>query len=132
MPEIPVTSDILSLLAKILLATRESLLQWQLEGGVLTASLESDYAVMLKQVRDFDGASTEPDHVLTILLKGQELFSVDRRDVSAKDLSDFLGDRLEHSYVFFSELWNRALLQAQKVSEHVDFLNSALRKKLES
>jgi hypothetical protein len=131
MPEVPVTPEVAALLANILRGTRRSLIDWQVDiSGHLSASLEADYAVTLQEVPDLEGQTPEPDHVLTLLVRGQPLFSLNRTLISAGELSKALGEKLEHSYEFFSELWRRAFLQANKISEHVDALNKALTEKI--
>ncbi|HKY31707.1 MAG TPA: hypothetical protein VJV23_04160 [Candidatus Polarisedimenticolia bacterium] len=85
----------------------------------------------LNEVADFDGAP-DTDYVLSVSIRDQEIFHLDRTMIGAAALSAALpvGEAIQHSSQFFSELWRRAFLQAHKISEHVDFLNKALEKKI--
>ncbi len=89
----------------------------------LGAQLDGDYTVIVREVADFDAQYGDPDHVLVLLTEGRELFAIDRRDVSAVDLGNSLGESVEYSYGVFAELWRRALMKATKLDEHLSKLN---------
>lgn len=132
MPEVPVTLEVTEFLANVLKATRRGALDWQHEesSGILRVTLEGDYLLTLQEVSDFDGQTNDPDHILTLFANGQKLFALDRRLITGEMISASLGEKVDHSYAVFIELWKEALLKALKLSEHIAVLNRALEKKL--
>jgi hypothetical protein len=131
MAEIPVTPEVADFIVNTLKATRTGALDWEAEGQKqLIAPLSEDYRLELREVADLDGVSDEPDHLLTLFFGDRRLFTVDRRDVSAADFHDALGETVEYSYTVFSELWRRAYIRALHLGEHLTRVNKALQERL--
>jgi hypothetical protein len=84
---------------------------------------------VLRQVPDFDGAS-EPDQIVQVELGGSLLFMLHRREMDLDTLSEVLGEEVAFPYSVFHELWNRAQLSNDRVTEHLKTLNSILKKDL--
>jgi hypothetical protein len=121
------TPELAEFVARLLKRTRQGQINWQERAAErLEADIGQGYSVMLSLVPDFEGRSTEPDQELRLLKDGKELFSVDRRVLSADDLAEPLGHNVDHSFGVFDELWRRALMKGRKVSDHLDTINAIL------
>lgn len=118
----------LNIFARILESTREGRIDWkQVSPRLLTAKLDG-YELKLEEVEDFDGAPDDEDHILSVSHKGQPLFSLDRRDVTADQLSSALGGQeVAYSYHVFRELWDLAYLRASNLSTHLRELDRLLK-----
>lgn len=116
-------------LRKVFHLTRKNEIDWDTTADLrtLVAPLAGEYSVRLQQIDDLEGQSEISDHQLTLMKKGRALFSLDRSDVS--DLSTFeqyfAGQQL-YSYTVFKELWDRAYLKANKISDEVEKVNKLL------
>ncbi len=119
--------EIAEFVARLLKQTRKGAVAWKESGtDALEADLGSGYSVRLRLVADLDGETSGEDHLLLVQKGGADLFTVDRRYVSATDLSKALDEQVDYSFAVFDELWTRALLKGRKVSDHIAALNTLL------
>lgn len=133
--EFMLTDEMVTLLRKVLLLTREGKLAWEFtaDPDTIIAPLGNNYVAKLEMVSDFENndPEAEPDHILSILKGSKFLFSVDRRNFS-KDKELFLryfSDIVPQSYYpfnFFKELWDRAYFKSTKITEEINNINSIL------
>jgi hypothetical protein len=132
MAEVPVTPEIADFIANTLRATRAGTLKWESAGPKqLSANLDDNYRVEVREVPDLDGQTNDPDHVLTLFVGDRKLFTIDRRDVSGEELQAALGEAVEYSYPIFTELWRRAQIIALHLSDHLAKVNSVLQRGLD-
>jgi hypothetical protein len=136
MAEVPVGAEAIQFLVKLLLASREGTIEWEesQHQDLVHANLAEGYAVVLREVPDLDDPddpSLSPDYIVTLLGPGgAELFSLSRLTVSADDLAPVLGEEVRYSYVVFKALWDRALIKARKVADHLAVVNRLLDAKI--
>ena len=134
MSGVPVTPEMIRFLTDLLVASRQGLIAWETtdRSDAMLAEIDDDYTVVIREVEDFDGGDV-PDHILTLLKSSEVIFSLDRRDVDADELPEgLLLDNKRNSYSIFRELWDRAVLTARKVSEHIAAASQALEAKIKA
>jgi hypothetical protein len=130
LPRVP---EVAQFFARVLQATRKGNIRWEAtdDAAVVTAKLDGDYLVRLKQVDDFEGESpADADHVLEVVNEGRNAFSVDRRMIDADALSSELHESVEYVFPLFVELWNRATLMSMAGGEHLKRVNALLEAKI--
>lgn len=127
MAEIPTTPEVTEFVANLLKGTRAGAIDWKSGAeNEIVADISDDYRVILREIPDLDGQSESPDQLITLLTQGSRLFTLSRLDLSAQELGNALDERVDFSYQVFSELWNRAFLNATQMDQHLSAVNRAL------
>jgi hypothetical protein len=125
--EIPTTPEVAEFVANLLRGTRAGAVEWrQDQDRQLVAGVGNEYRVLLQQIPDLDGNTNDPDHTITLVLKEQRLFTLNRLDLSAEELRRALGEPVEYSFQVFRELWDRAFLNATRMDGHLSNVNRTL------
>jgi hypothetical protein len=124
----PVILEMGEFLVKVLHATQKGSLAWETtaDPDIMFAPLGGEYSVKLEQVEDFEGNSSAPDHILTLLKGRRPLFSLDRRNFENTDTLKKILDSEIVPFHIFKELWDRAYFKASKISDELDVVNKLL------
>ena len=127
MAEIPTTPEVVEFVANLLKGTRAGAIDWKSGAeNEIVADIGGDYRVILREIPDLDGQNESPDQLITLQTQESRLFTLSRLDLSAEELGNALDERVDFSYQVFSELWNRAFLNATKMDQHLSAVNRAL------
>jgi len=125
--EIPTTPEVVEFVANLLKGTRAGAIDWKSGAeNEIVADIGGDYRVILREIPDLDGQNESPDQLITLQTQESRLFTLSRLDLSAEELGNALDERVDFSYQVFSELWNRAFLNATKMDQHLSAVNRAL------
>lgn len=130
--DVPVSPDAAKFLANVLEATRRGTLPWETtaDPATLVSQLEGDYSLKLELVPDLDGQQTpEPDHRLSLSKGRRTVLTIDRKDFTIVEIKRVLAG-FENVYQVFLDLWKRAFLKANKVSDEITEVNRILDKML--
>jgi hypothetical protein len=132
MSETTYTPDIESFLARVLRATKRGIISWEATANpeLVVAPLEGEYSIRLEMAPDFEGATPEPDHILSLYKGRKAIFRTDRREISLERFKDLFGEDYENPYQVFKDLWKYALLKANRIPEEIETVNRLLDKKL--
>ncbi|MDQ3818793.1 MAG: hypothetical protein M3362_14095 [Acidobacteriota bacterium] len=132
MSETTYTPDVESFLARVLRATKRGIIAWEATANpeLIVAPLEGEYSIRLEMVPDFEGATPEPDHILSLYKARKIILRIDRREISLERLNKVSGEEYDTAYQAFNELWKYASLKANRIPEEIEAVNRLLDKKL--
>lgn len=132
MSETTYKPDIESFLVKVLRATKRGIIAWEATANpdLIVAPLEGEYSIRLEMVPDFEGASPDPDHILSLYKGRKVVLRTDRREISLDTLIKLSGEKYDNAYHVFKDLWKYASLKANRIPEEIETVNRLLDKKL--
>ncbi|MBI5904418.1 MAG: hypothetical protein HZB86_02540 [Deltaproteobacteria bacterium] len=132
MADFPINAEVIALFTKIFKGTLKGVIQWEktADTSMLVAPLEGEYGLSLKEIPDLDERDAPPDHALSLSKGRQIIFILNRKDFEGIDFQRLLGEKYEHVYTVFRELWINAYLKAHKITEEINIISSILDKKL--
>jgi hypothetical protein len=134
MVNIPVVPEQAEFVKNLVHLTRRGDIAWETtaDPDIMLAALGDEYSVRLQQVPDLEQSSQEPDHQISLFKGRRLLFSLDRTSFpSSEPFETLYPNTRAYVYTVFKEIWDRAYLKANKISDELAKVNRILSSKLE-